>query len=180
MSIISYYRNFVCSKFYSLVLSCTAHAAPQPHKRAKRRFCGWCRVRVRRGVSAPHGADLGEMWEWIRFDSLFRFWSKIVNQFWFTLAVRVRISHSSSVLRLSYTHILSWFFLLPCVTLLNTLSGEKKEPREPYRFGKVLRALSIFSLFYPGVRVHFPRKSWCKLNKNQIIRILASIKRLCK
>jgi len=37
--------------------------------------------------------------------------------------------------------------------------GEKKEPGEPYRFGKALRALSIFSLFYPGVRVHFPRKS---------------------
>ena len=129
MSIISYYRLFVCSKFYSPVLSCTAHAAPQPHKRAKRRFCGWCCVRVRRGVSAPHGACLGEFWEWIRFDSLFRFWFKIVNQFWFTSAVRVRISHSSSVLRLSYTHILSWFFLLPCVTLLNTPSGEKKEAR---------------------------------------------------
>ena len=40
ISIISYYRLFVCSKFYSPVLSCTAHAAPQPHKRAKRRFCG--------------------------------------------------------------------------------------------------------------------------------------------
>ena len=46
--------------------------------------------------------------------------------------------------------------LLFCVTLLNTLSGEKKEPGEPYRFGKVLRALSIFSLLYPGVRVTFP------------------------
>ena len=34
-----HYRNFVCSKFYALVLSCTAHAVPQPHKRAKRRFC---------------------------------------------------------------------------------------------------------------------------------------------
>ena len=45
------------------------------------------------------------------------------------------------------------------ITLLNTLSGEKKEPGEPYRFGKALRALSIFSLFYPGVRVHFLRKS---------------------
>ena len=29
------YRNFACSKFYSLVLSCTARAAPQPHRRAK-------------------------------------------------------------------------------------------------------------------------------------------------
>ena len=38
-TIISYYRNFVCSKFYSLMLSCTAHAAQQPRKRAKRRFC---------------------------------------------------------------------------------------------------------------------------------------------
>ena len=26
----------------------------------------------------------------------------------------------------------------------------------PYRFGKALRALYMFSLFYPGVRVHFP------------------------
>ena len=46
-----------------------------------------------------------------------------------------------------------------CVTLLNALSGEKKEPGGPYRFGKVLRALLLFSLFHPGVRVHFPRKS---------------------
>ena len=119
----------MCSKFYSLVLSCTAHAAPQPHKRAKRRACGVHRVRVRCGASAPHGACLGEMWEWIRFDSLFRFYYPRVNQFWFTLAVRVRISHSSSVLRLSYTHILSWFFLLPCVTFLNTLSGGEKRAR---------------------------------------------------
>ena len=169
----------MCSKFYSLVLSCTA-MPPQLHKRAKRRVCGVHRVRVRWGASAPHRADLGGYCEWIKFDSLFRFYHPRVNQFWFTLAVRVRISHSSSVLRLSYTHILSWFFLLPCVTLLNTLSGEKKEPGEPYRFGKALRALSIFSLFYPGVRVHFPRKSWCKFNKNQIIRILASITRSCK
>ena len=28
-----------------------------------------------------------------------------------------------------------------CVTHLHTLSGEKKEPGEPYRFGKALRAL---------------------------------------
>ena len=40
ISIISYYRLFVCSKFYSLVLNCTAHAAPQRHKRAQRRVCG--------------------------------------------------------------------------------------------------------------------------------------------
>lgn len=46
-----------------------------------------------------------------------------------------------------------------CVTHLHALPGEKKEPGEPYRFGKALRALSIFSLLYPGVRVHFPRKS---------------------
>ena len=31
-----------------------------------------------------------------------------------------------------------------CVTLLNTLSGEKKEPGEPYRFGKALRALIYY------------------------------------
>ena len=49
-------------------------------------------------------------------------------------------------------------YLLFRVTLLNTPSGEKKEPGEPYRFGKALRALSIFSLFYPGVGVHFSRK----------------------
>ena len=46
-----------------------------------------------------------------------------------------------------------------CITHLNALSGEKKEPGGPYRFGKVLLALYILSLFYPGVRVHFPRKS---------------------
>ena len=28
-----------------------------------------------------------------------------------------------------------------CVTHLHALSGEKKEPGEPYRFGKALRAL---------------------------------------
>jgi hypothetical protein len=37
--------------------------------------------------------------------------------------------------------------------LLNTLSEEKKESGGPYRFGKILRAHYIFSLFYPGVRV---------------------------
>ena len=58
MSIISYYRNFVCSKFYSLVLSCTAHAASQPHKRAKRRALRLFRIRVLRVASAPHRADL--------------------------------------------------------------------------------------------------------------------------
>ena len=59
MSIISYYRNFVCSKFYSLVLSCTAHAAPQPHKRAKRRVRWLFRIRVLRVPPAPHRARLG-------------------------------------------------------------------------------------------------------------------------
>ena len=54
---------------------------------------------------------------------------------------------------LSYAHALSQFKLLFCVTLLNTLSEEKKESGEPYRFGKILRAHYIFSLFYPGVRV---------------------------
>ena len=57
----------------------------------------------------------------------------------------------------SFCHLLI-FFLLFRVTLLNTPSGEKKEPGEPYRFGKALRALSIFSLFYPGVGVHFSCK----------------------
>ena len=58
----------------------------------------------------------------------------------------------------SFCHLLT-FFLLLRITIVNTPSGEKKEPGEPYRFGKALRALSIFSLFYPGVGVHFPRKS---------------------
>ena len=55
-----HYRNFVCSKFYSLVLSCTARVAPQPHKRAKRRARLLFRIRLR-VASAPHRADLGEM-----------------------------------------------------------------------------------------------------------------------
>ena len=59
ISIISYYRLFVCSKFYSPVLSCMAHAAPQPHKRAKRRVRWLFRIRVLRVASAPHRADLG-------------------------------------------------------------------------------------------------------------------------
>lgn len=50
----------------------------------------------------------------------------------------------------SFYHLLISFLLFR-ITLLNTPSGEKKEPGEPYRFGKALRALSIFSLFYPGV-----------------------------
>ena len=58
----------------------------------------------------------------------------------------------------SFCHLLISFLLLR-ITVLNTPSWEKKEPGEPYRFGKALRALSIFSLFYPGVGVHFPRKS---------------------
>ena len=58
----------------------------------------------------------------------------------------------------SFCHLLISFLLLR-ITILNTPSGEKKEPGGPYRFGKALRALSIFSLFYPGVWVHFPRKS---------------------
>ena len=55
----------MCSKFYSLVLSCTAHAAPQPHKRAKRRVFWLFRIRVLRVASAPHRADLGGHCEWI-------------------------------------------------------------------------------------------------------------------
>ena len=50
-------------------------------------------------------------------------------------------------------------FWLYRTTQLNTLIEEKKEPGVPYRFGKALRALSIFSLFYLAVRAHFPRKS---------------------
>ncbi len=30
----------LCVVSFTLVVSCTARAAPQPHKRAKRRFCG--------------------------------------------------------------------------------------------------------------------------------------------
>ena len=37
------------------MLSCTAHAAPQPHKRAKRRVFWLFRIRVLRVASAPHG-----------------------------------------------------------------------------------------------------------------------------
>lgn len=43
-------------------------------------------------------------------------------------------------------------FLLHRTTQLNTLIEEKKEPGGPYRFGKALRALSIFSLFYLVVK----------------------------
>ena len=49
--------------------------------------------------------------------------------------------------------------VIPRNPLEYTFREEKKEPGEPYRFGKALLALYIFSLFYPGVRVHFPRKS---------------------
>ena len=140
----------MCSKFYSLVLSCTA-TPPQLHKRAKRRVCGVHRVRVRWGASAPHRADLGGYCEWIKFDSLFRFYHPRVNQFWFTLAVRVRISHSSSVLRLSYTHILSWFFLLPCVTLSNTLSGGRK--KSPENLTDLVRPSGLFLYFLCFIRV---------------------------
>ena len=48
--------EIVGSKFYSLVLSCTAHAAPHPHKRAQRRVFWLFRIRVLRVTSAPHGA----------------------------------------------------------------------------------------------------------------------------
>lgn len=43
----------------------------------------------------------------------------------------------------SFYHLLISFLLFR-VTLLNTPSGEKKEPGEPYRFGKALRALIYF------------------------------------
>ena len=59
----------------------------------------------------------------------------------------------------SFGHILSKIFLLHYTTHLNTLLEEKKEPGGPYRFGKALRALSIFSLFYLVEWAHFPRKS---------------------
>ena len=55
---------------------------------------------------------------------------------------------------LPFAHLL---FVVSCNSFEYTFRG-KKEPGEPYRFGKALRALSIFSLFYPGVGVHFPRK----------------------
>ena len=58
-----------------------------------------------------------------------------------------------------YSHPFLIFSVALCNPFEYTFRGEKKEPGEPYRFGKALRALSIFSLFYPGVRVHFPRKS---------------------
>lgn len=58
----------------------------------------------------------------------------------------------------SFCHLLISFFVASYNHFEHTFRG-KKEPGEPYRFGKALRALSIFSLFYPGVWVHFPRKS---------------------
>ena len=124
-----------------------------------------------------------------RFGRLLR-----VNQIWFTFSVLIQDSESVLIhfggprayfaqsLRIGLIIGSLLFCVISsfCVPHLNTLSREKKEPGGPYRFGKVLRALYILSLFYPGVRVHFPRKSWCKFNKNQIIRILALITRSCK
>ena len=58
-SIISYYRHFVRSKFYSPVLSCTAHAAHSPTS-APNGGCSGCFVSVvLRVASAPRRADLG-------------------------------------------------------------------------------------------------------------------------
>lgn len=65
----------------------------------------------------------------------------------------VEVLIKKCLIYLSYAHALSQFKLLFCVTLLNTLSEEKKESGEPYRFGKIPRAHYIFSLFYPGVRI---------------------------
>lgn len=45
----------------------------------------------------------------------------------------------------SFCHLLISFLLLR-ITILNTPSGEKKEPGEPYRFGKALRASYLFSV----------------------------------
>ena len=67
-----------------------------------------------------------------------------------------------------------------CNPLEYTFRERKKSPEDLTDFGKALRALYIFSLFYPGVRVHFSCKFWCEFNKNQIIRIIALITRLCK
>ena len=58
-------------------------------------------------------------------------------------------------IHLSTSFLALWLYR---TTQLNTLIEEKKEPGVPYRFGKALRALSVFSLFYPVVRVHFPRE----------------------
>ena len=59
----------------------------------------------------------------------------------------------------SLCHLLISFSVVSCNTFEYTFWGEKRGPEDFTDFGKALRALSIFSLFYPGVRVHFPRKS---------------------
>ena len=59
----------------------------------------------------------------------------------------------------SFCHLLISFFVASYNRFEHTFRGRKKSPEDLTDFGKALRALSIFSLFYPGVRVHFPRKS---------------------
>ena len=100
--------------------------------------------------------------EWIRTDSLRR---------------PTGVFHT--ILLILFNHSLISFFVALCDPFEYTFRRRKKSPEDLTDFGKALRALSIFSLFYPGVRVHFPRKSWCEFNKNQIIRIVASITRSC-
>ena len=101
-----------------------------------------------------------------RFGRLLR-----VNQIWFTFSVLIQDSESVLIhfggprayfaqsLRIGLIISSLPFRAVPlfCVTLLNTLSGEKKEPGGPYQIGKVLRALfsppeSVFKRVTQGNR----------------------------
>ena len=170
----------MCSKFYSLVLSCTARAATQPRKRPNGGFL----LLLVSVCDAGHLLHTGRVWaryvsesDWIHFFGFDpREWISS-DSLWRSTGI------FCTILYLEFCHMITSFlnlFSLFHVTLSNTLSGKKKEPGEPYRFGKALRALSIFSLFYLVEWAHFPRKSWWEFNKNQIIRIVASITRLYK
>ena len=90
ISIISWYRNFVCSKFYSLVLRCTAHAAHTPTNAPNGGFVEF----IASVCDAGHPPHTGRVWakcgsesdlihffgfttpEWISSDSLW--WSACV------------------------------------------------------------------------------------------------------
>ena len=150
MSIISYYRDFVCSKFYSPVLSCTAHADPQPHKRAKRRACGVHRVRVRCGASAPHRARLGEMWEWIRYDSLF---SSSLKKWIRTDSLRRPAYIFCTIFWIWFCHIHTPSFLICIVVSCNpleyTFRGRKKSPEN---LTDLVRPSGLFLYFLCSIR----------------------------
>ena len=171
----------MCSKFYSLVVSCTAMPPHSPTNVPNGGFVGDLAIRVRCGDSPPRGPHLGEVREWIRYDSLF---SSSLKKWIRTDSLRRPAYIFCTIFWIWFCHIHTPSFLIciivSCNPLEYTFRERKKSPEDLTDFGKALRALYIFSLFYPGVRVHFPRKSWCKFNKNQIIRMLALVTRLCK